>query len=193
MTEDTIDQELQGGWGDPIEYTEMPEFRVADMVHVFDMGYGDEVFAGLVAVAIERDVEDILSEPISVYVGKEDPEADSIGWKTSPCGKMLVEARSQLLQGGEVARDNFTGLISLELAKPLPGKDKIRFRSAPSVKATLSVDKPLQMDEHPLSVSVRLLSQCTGETVSTIEQLFIGDYKKLQEEYDRLTPSLSSI
>ena len=162
---------------------DLPEFTVNDAWAIFDEGYGDSIQSGLIALAVQRDIEEVLEEPWSEW------DQETQEWKASEYGEAIAETRRQFSDEGKLVRNEFTGLAVYTLLRPVRDIEEIRFSGPASVRAVTNMARP---GMHTLEESVIRLSHMTGVPVEILRNMYVGDYFALHEESERLTPAPSS-
>lgn len=172
--------------------TELPEFTVNDVWSLFDEGYGQEIQAGLIATVTMRHIDEILDEPWVEWRERINPitQVAEKAWIDTEYSRYFQEVERQYRDGGELTRNEFTGLATVRLQIPVGERQEITFTSVPTIRLVSSAASG--QSEHELANSVRIISLLTRVPVNDLRQLYIGDYFVLRDEVNRLTPSPSS-
>ena len=178
---------------------QLPDFTVAHLHRLCDEGYEDALSAGLVALALQCDIEDVLDSPMSIWQKSDDILGDDgeisvpgvMEWMPSEYSVYLGEVGRQFNDGGDLSRNNFTGLATVTLVKPLGDCTEIVFRGAPSARMVVTAANPVTYP-HQLSIGLHMIASATGMATAKLMELYVGDYKVLEREINHLTPTPSS-
>ena len=163
----------------------LPLFTMDNVWHLYEESMADELQAGLIALALREDVNEVLEQPWSFWNKEEQ------SWEPTMYSKHFVEVFRQMNDKGEMVRNEFTGLATLKLKYPLhdPDLTEIAFITIPTV--SIVSEQALYTGDHELAHSLRMLSKITGKPMDLFRQLYIGDYTALREEADNLMPTPS--
>ena len=181
---ESIDQPKNGG---------LPLFIVDNVWHLFEESLDDQLHAGLISLALREDIIDVIDAPLSSWgdVVDDNTGVTTKAWIPTKYHKYFSEVQRQMQDGGELVRNDFTGLATIKLKYPLGDLKEISFINVPTV-AYFS-DIAIYTGDHQLMHTLRMISQSTGKTIDLLRQLYIGDYTALRQEFENLAPSPSSV
>lgn len=168
-----------------------PKFYVADLTNLANEGYEEDLEVGLIALALQQDIVDIMDYPAMewVYETNENGEPVNGRFQENVVGIGFQEISRQFTDGGDLERNPFTGMAVIHLKYPVEELTSISFQSIPTPKMVLDIAK---YDDHIINKSVRAVSMFTGVSMEKLQGLYIGDYMVLRDEVNLLTPTPSS-
>ena len=119
-----IDQSNNGG---------LPLFIVDNVWHLFEESLDDQLHAGLISLALREDIIDVIDAPLSSWGDVVDDRTGVItkAWIPTKYHKYFAEVQRQMQDGGELVRNEFTGLATIKLKYPLGDLKEISLHTSP--------------------------------------------------------------